>query len=334
MKKHRVQFVLFCVGVGTFGWVLYSTGLDKLSVLIPALSGPGIAVLLFYPFISLPDAWGWYLILSRDGRLQGKFADTCLIRLAGEGLNTVTPVLDIGGEFLKVSLASRHLGLPRRTAVASVVLTRSALLFSEVLFWILGLSLIFALLTVPGVVHIGLGTTLAIFILICVGFIIAQVKGLFATLGKIIEPWGLRGTHWEQFEVPLKDIDDEISHFYGKGGARLARVILLHYAGWMAGSIETYAMLFALGVKVSVWEAVILEAVLQMVRSGSFFIPASLGIQEGGLAIGIQAMGVHPAFGVALSLLKRIRQLVWAGVGFGIWGYYQWRETQLPVKTA
>jgi len=30
-----------------------------------------------------------------------------------------------------------------------------------------------------------------------------------------------------------------------------------------------------------------------------------------------------PALGVAVSLLKRLRQMFWTAVGFGIWGMYQ-----------
>ena len=41
------------------------------------------------------------------------------------------------------------------------------------------------------------------------------------------------------------------------------------------------------------------------------------------LAFFIQLLGYHPALGVAASLLKRARQIVWTGIGFAIWGGYQ-----------
>jgi len=331
-KRATFQFGLFLLGLGLFAWVVRETGLDELRVLIPALSGPGALVLFFYPVISLPDAWGWYIVLSRDGRMKNGFWHALLIRMAGEGLNSITPFLDIGGEFLKVSLVSKHLNLSRRVTVASVILTRSALLFSEMLFWMLGFSLAFVLLAMPGAVNIAFGTALSIFLLVCAGLVFVQKKGLSSTFGKLFESLGLRGEHWERFEVPLKDIDEEIAFFYGRGGLKLARVIILHYAGWMAGSIETYAMLHVLGVNVSIWEAVILEAALQFVRTASFFIPANLGAQEAGLAFAIEQMGIHPGLGVALSLFKRLRQIIWTGVSFGIWSWYQWREKHMGTK--
>lgn len=336
--RSGLQAALFLLGLGLFVWVLRQTGLQKLDnlipVLIPILSGPGVLVLAFYPIISLPDAWGWYLILARDGRIKNGFRHVFLIRIAGEGVNGITPFLDIGGEFLKVSLISKYLNLPRRLAVASVILARSALFFSEILFWILGFSLIFVLLTVPGSVELGFGTTLAVFVVICLGLALAQKKGLFSTFGMLFEKLGLSGFRSERFEVPLKDIDDEIRFFYGRGGFRWARVIVLHYAGWMAGSVESYFMLHLLGVNVSIWEAVILEAVMQFVRSASFFIPANMGTQEAGLAFASGQMGIDGGIGVALSLLKRLRQILWTIVGFGILSWYQWVERHSGVKTA
>ena len=84
-----------------------------------------------------------------------------------------------------------------------------------------------------------------------------------------------------------------------------------------------YFMLQLLGVPVSLVQAVMLESLLQLVRTASFFIPGNLGTQEAGLAFFIQLLGYHPALGVAASLLKRARQIVWTGIGFAIWGGYQ-----------
>ena len=82
-------------------------------------------------------------------------------------------------------------------------------------------------------------------------------------------------------------------------------------------------MFHMVGVPLSLLQAVMLESLLQLVRTASFFIPANLGTQEGGLAFFAQLLGFHPALGVAVSLLKRLRQLLWTGIGFTIWGMYQ-----------
>ena len=69
-------------------------------------------------------------------------------------------------------------------------------------------------------------------------------------------------------------------------------------------------------------EAFLLESMLQLVKTASFFIPGNLGAQEAGLALLCQWMGYEPSAGIALSLYKRFRQLVWTAAGFGVWGLY------------
>jgi len=64
----------------------------------------------------------------------------------------------------------------------------------------------------------------------------------------------------------------------------------------------------------------ILEALLQLTRTASFFIPGSLGAQEGVLALVVLGFGYVPALGVAVSLLKRLRQVIWTILGFIVWG--------------
>ena len=56
-------------------------------------------------------------------------------------------------------------------------------------------------------------------------------------------------------------------------------------------------------------------------RVGSFFIPLSIGAQEGGLALIFVSMGMTGDVGLAVSFVRRIKELVW--VGFGLimgWG--------------
>ena len=80
-------------------------------------------------------------------------------------------------------------------------------------------------------------------------------------------------------------------------------------------------ILFFLGVPVGFKELWIIEALLQLVRAGSFFIPLSLGAQEGGLIVIFISMGMAGPLGLAVSFVRRIRELVWIALGLLLgWG--------------
>ena len=51
------------------------------------------------------------------------------------------------------------------------------------------------------------------------------------------------------------------------------------------------------------------------IKGGSFFIPGSLGAQDGGNVLLLQAFGYSDVTGMAFALLRRFRELVWIGIG-------------------
>ena len=49
--------------------------------------------------------------------------------------------------------------------------------------------------------------------------------------------------------------------------------------------------------------------------SSSFFIPGSLGAQDGGNVLLLRAVGYSDVTGITFALLRRFRELVWIGLG-------------------
>ena len=75
-----------------------------------------------------------------------------------------------------------------------------------------------------------------------------------------------------------------------------------------------------LGHPISLIDAWIMEAVAQLIRAGTFFIPASIGVQEGAfLAIGSAITG-SPSAGFAAAIVRRVREVIW--IGWGILVFY------------
>lgn len=319
--------MLFVAGLCLFAGVLRKAGVrEELAVLWPIFTGPGALILAAYPLISALDVWGWQIVFPASARPHIRFGGLFFIRLAGEALNSVTPFVDVGGEFLKVSLVSRVFGVDKKAALTSVLMGRTALFFSEIFFWIAGIVLIFIFFPVPPVWRAIFLITVSLCAVLGVAVLAIQKKGFFLTFLRWLELLRFDLKLFGKFHISLKTVDAEITRFYSGRDARLLVTLSLHFAGWVAGGIETFMMCRLLGMEVSLLDGIILEALLQLVRTASFFIPGNLGAQEAGLALFVGWMGGTPFLGVAVSLLKRIRQLVWTAAGFLVWGVYQWRD--------
>jgi len=91
---------------------------------------------------------------------------------------------------------------------------------------------------------------------------------------------------------------------------RVGSSILLHLAAWLLGTAEAWIALELMGHPLPVTSVIALEAMVFAVRTVAFFIPSAAGVQEGGyVAIGA-LLGLPGEIALALSLLKRAREVI------------------------
>jgi uncharacterized membrane protein YbhN (UPF0104 family) len=64
-----------------------------------------------------------------------------------------------------------------------------------------------------------------------------------------------------------------------------------------------------IGGHISIFSAIAIEALLAALRSATVFVPASIGVQEAGYAALMPLFGLGPEIGLAVSLLRRARDV-------------------------
>ena len=111
------------------------------------------------------------------------------------------------------------------------------------------------------------------------------------------------GTHYEMLVLPSITLTNEWRR------ARLTASMLLQLAGWMASGMWLWIMLKVMGYSTGFWSAIALQALLEGLRSALVFIPAAVGVQEAGYAALAPLFGLAPETGLAVSLLRRARDV-------------------------
>ncbi len=318
MKK-ILEIALFVLGLTLFLWVIQSVDPARLGTLLQSFKGISWFVFLLYPFMCLWDVLGWKLVFAQNWNRMLRLGTLFWIRLAGEAINNITPVIDIGGEPLKVVLASQAFGIPRPVILASCVLSRTALLAAETLFILIGLLLSSVLLPLSIEWRWSLWISAMILTVVILLFVVAQTRGLFTHFLRWIERLPVHRFLFDELKIPFRQVDKHIAQFYDTEKKKFGFAICLHTIGWIAGGLETMILCRIVGIEVTFIQGVMLESLLQLVRTASFFIPANLGTQEAGLAFFLHFYGAEPAIGVAVSILKRLRQIVWTAIGFIVW---------------
>jgi putative membrane protein len=283
-----------------------------------ALAGWGALWRGLAPFGTLlADTLGWRALLRPAARPP--LAALLAQRWIGASINSLLPVAQLGGEFVRARLLSRS-GSGGAVAGASVVVDLTAGMATQALFAALGLVLLLRELGQPAGLR-ELTTGVALFALLLLGFVALQRYGLFALLARPVARLA-HAPAWRALAGGAAALDAEIALCYRHGRA-LARCAAWRGLGWLAGGVELWLAFLVLDRPVGLAQALALESLGQTVRSIGFLIPGGLGLQEGGILLGGVWLGLAPETVLAAALLKRAREIVCGLPGLVAWAYVE-----------
>ena len=264
----------------TIGWTGFAT-ICLIHLALIAVMGIAWATLL-------PGTTRWVLIWGR------------LVRDSG---SEVLPLSQVGGYLLgarAVSLA----GISGAAATASTIIDVTLELLGQLVYTALALCCLLwlrpgAAFAVP--VAAGLGAAG----LIAAAFVAVQRRG-FALFERFA---GALGHGWaEKTAQGAAALHSALTGIYrNRAGVLLS--LLLHFACWVASTIEPWLALRFAGVPLGFAAVLAIEGLLYAARSVAFAVPNAVGVQEGAYILLGAGFGMTPETALALSLLKRARDL-------------------------
>jgi uncharacterized protein (TIRG00374 family) len=315
-----VNLILLLIASVFFVWILNELGWDTLRHYLLQVGWYWPLLLLPYGVVNWLESWSWkYILVQPPAKITVR--RLFWLRLGGEALNQLTPTACLGGEPFKASRLQAD-GVPLEVAGASVVILKGILFLSLTLYIITGVAL--APVFLPEAATHMLLLCVAALGLAAVGVLFVVVQGrepcgnsfrFLSRRGWV--PHFLRGQ-----EGFLGDLDTAMSQFYRQHPTRAALAFSLFFLSWLLHSVEVYLIFWLLGHPISWGLAVCLDALAMLFTALGFFIPAAIGIQEGGNIL--LALGFKLGFdlGAAFSILRRIREAFWLCLGLIV----VWRE--------
>ena len=309
--------ILLILGLLTLVLIVWYIGSGSIYAAVAQLPPAALFVMLI-PSVMMYviDAYGWKVTLGPSAKAM-PFWRILAIRTAGEVVNMTTPTAYVGGEPLKAYLLTKH-GVPMVEGLASVIIAKTTMTIAEVLFILLGIA--------GGVWLVGgkdsSGQTVAA-ALVSVGllaagiaaFVFVQRQGLFSWLLDVLRRIGLKIAYLDAREEQLRSLDHTIREFYRHHRPAFYASTGFFFLGWMAEALEVYVIISYLGGPVLALSALSIGALSVFIKGGTFFIPGSLGAQDGGNVLLLKAFGYSDVTGITFALLRRCRELVWIGLG-------------------
>jgi putative membrane protein len=250
-------------------------------------------------FVLLGAAWQVLLPVSCAPRLR-VLIGARLVRDAGA---EVLPLSQLGGIALGVRAAILQ-GLAAPLASASMIVDVTAEMLAQIAYAVLGVAILLA--RVPQNAQVTSLTTACV-----TGLAVAAVAAaLFITLqrrgGAITARLtnGLLRTVGETFS----GVSSALEAIY-RSPARVALSTALHFAAWIGNGAVVWLGLRLIGAQIDLAAAIAIESLVYAIRSAAAFVPNALGVQEGAYLVLGPLFGLAPDMALAISVLKRARDI-------------------------
>lgn len=318
--KHAGRWIA-ALGLMLAAALFVSEGVAPVAVLLSS-AGAGLLVAAAVHVVPmLFNARAWQRVLPSTG--AASWPAVAVAVWIRESVNGLLPVARIGGEIASYRWLVRR-GVPPSTVAASLVVDMAVALASQAVFCLLGVLLL-ARLRVASPLLLQLAIGAGVLVLPVIAFAMLQKTRRIERLLARIE--SALANRWAGVIERSERVDRAVRDLCGDR-RRLAACFGWQVAGWMAGAGEIWLALHYLGHDATLEQALLIEAVIQMISSVAFVVPGALGLQEAGfLAIGA-ALGIDGPTALALSVARRVRDIAIFFPGLLAW---QWAEATKSV---
>jgi glycosyltransferase 2 family protein len=297
----------------------------KLGAIVALLAGLALAVflLLHIGIAQVLDAigrvgWGGFVLICVAGLGVECCLGTAWYALTPKGVpwrvltfarqlrdsaSDLLPFTQVGGMVIGARAGVLG-GVSVPVAFGSMMVDVTTELMGQIAFIVLGLLLGLTQLRASGTMAPYADAIIIATVLLVPGiiaFVILQRRGsvLAEKIAARFLPAAVR--HTEAFS-------DTVCGLY-KSPLKLAFSSTMHLAGWIASGVWIWLIMRLVGADVDVFSAIAIESLLGALRSATVFIPSAIGVQEAGYAALAPVFGMGPEIGLAVSLLKRARDV-------------------------
>lgn len=304
-RRHLLTVAYTIGGAALFAYVVRRAGVGEILDGMQRVGWGLAAILALAGLRFMLRAACWRLCMPPNTQLA--YPRTFSAFLAGDAVGSVTPLGLLASEPTKIFL-TRH-DLATRDSVAS--LATENLIYGASILTMVAVAVGVVLATVP----LPAAWRWAI-----AGALVAAFAAAVLLLRLLRGTWDDRRGPRPRWRARLAELRLAVLGFSAGHPRRLWRAFGLEMAFHVLGTIEVWLTLQWLvpDRAPTLAQAIVFEGLNRVTTVAFKFVPFRIGVDEALSGAVAPALAVAPAAGVALALVRKVRNLVWSGVGLAI----------------
>jgi putative membrane protein len=250
-------------------------------------------------------------------------------RMVRDASANCLPFSQVGGFVFGTRAVMLH-GLSWPVATATTLVDITAEFLTELAFIGVGLSILLARAPKADRVAMPAEVGLGLLILGAIVFVGLQ-RGAAPLFARVAER--IMGRQVGATRQHLAALHAEMMAIYGHAG-RLFASFALHLIGWLASGFADWIAFRAIGVPINVDAALAIEALLSGIAAAAVLVPVNAGVQEASYAGFGALFGVSPEMSLAVSLIRRARDVAVGVPILLVWQLFEVRRLRAIPESA
>jgi len=303
-RPHLVKvraLLVAALGLALAAYLVLHVGFTAVLSAASQVGWTGFALLCAYGLALFPLLGAsWSVLLPKSSTGIWVFVWARLVR---EAASDVLPFSQVGGIVFGARTAIRY-GVAGPEAFASTIVDVTSEALAQIAFIALG----FAILSGDAPRS---SSAVALTRVFSVGLALAVIAGVSLVF---LQRYGHRVMQRVATRlVPgaaasAAALADSLDEVY-RSRPRIALSTAMHLIGWLASGAGSWIAFRLIGVSVELSSVIAIESLVGAVRSVAALVPNALGVQEASYAAFAPLFGIGPEFGLAVSLLRRARDI-------------------------
>jgi putative ABC transport system permease protein len=312
-----LQAIAFLLGLGLLVYVINRVGVQPI---FDALGRIGFG---FFILIAINGSRHVLRTLAMSRAVSPEhrrfnFFQAFSVRLGGEAISFLTFTGPVLGEATKVALLRKR--VPLVYGVQALVIDNILYNLSVIVFILSGACVMLLSYDLPLVVRYVLFAIAGVALLgiLAAAFAHHHRVTLLSWFIDQLARLRIKPKFITSRRTQIERVESHVYDFYDHRPGSFFAIMTFDFLAHASSVVEVYVTLRMLGFVPRVEAAYIIESLTKVINFVFGFVPATIGVYEGGTELILQTLGYAAATGVTLALVRKAGILFWTGIGLFI----------------